>query len=554
MIGDWMGTIKQGGAESRLIVHIRQTGDGSLEGTLDNLDVGRMAIPLTVDMFENSTLRFHAWSIDGTYEGTIRRRDQRIDGTWRMGEDASPLVLRRVQRSEVDGIWAGTLTFQSFRLRLVFYIANSPGGLIATMKSCDQNDAMVAISPVKLVGRAIVLEAGAIGARYEGGLDATFSTIEGTWTQGGTDLPLTLNLVAEEEPLPVRPQEPSAPYPYGEEEVRYRNQRADLELAGTLTIPEGEGRFPAVLLIAGSGDLDRDESMSGHRPFLVLADYLTRRGIAVLRADKRGVGESGGEQASATTTDFAMDAEAGVAYLEGHRAVDRNKIGLVGHSEGGLVACMLAARNPDLAFVILLAAPGVPGWELAEQQARRRAEIHGGSAENAVEAGRENAEVAALLRDEKDEATLRRKLEQKFSHLDEARRAEMIRYLTLPWQREMVRMNPADYLSRVKCPVLALNGERDVTVECQSNLRAIRQALESGGNRHFEAREQPGLNHLFQSCTTGAETEYWQIEETLSPLALEQMAEWIHRCALQSLTAPGNAPTRPSSPTPPSSE
>ena len=527
MTSDWMGTLEQGGNVLRLLVDIRQAADGGLDGAMDNLDVGRMDIPIAVVMFQKAFMRFNAWTIDGSYEGGIARDGQTIEGTWRMGDDVRPLVLCRIKPSHIDGIWAATLSHQSLRLRLVFYIANSPGGLIATMKSCDQSDAIVRMSSVKLIGRAIVLEADGIGARFDGEADHEFRTIEGTWTQGGLGLPLSLKRTMQEEELkPGRPQEPLPPYPYRESEVAYRNESAGVALSGTLTLPEGEGPFPAVLLIAGSGAQDRDETMYGHRPFLVLADWLTRHGIAVLRTDKRGVGESGGDYSTATTADFATDGEAGVTYLETHPEVDRGKIGLVGHSEGGLIACMLAARNRNVAFIVLMAAPGVTGWELAGRQARRSAELHGFNRE---EAEQRNKDVAALLLNEKDEAILRHKLAQMFSHLAEPQRSATVESLALPWQRHMVGVNPADYLERVKCPVLALNGENDVTVEPTSNLAAIRQALDSGGNGNFEVTELPGLNHLFQTCATSSGTEYGQIEETLSPATLEKMVEWIGR-------------------------
>jgi uncharacterized protein len=525
MTSHWMGKLDQGGVVQRLIVHIEQAVDGTLDGTIDNLDVGVTNIPIDVIQFENAKLHFDASAIDGSYKGKIAKDGRTVDGTWVMSEEAHPLILRRFEPSGIDGIWAGTLTHGSIRLRLVFYIANGPDGLIATMKSCDQNDVMISMSSAKLVGRTVVLEAEGIRATLEGKLDQIFGTIDGTWTQGGVGLPLNLKRVADEDDLvPARPQEPSKPYPYQELQVSYRNERAGIELAGTLTVPEGEGPFPAVVLIAGSGRLDRDETMHDHRPFLVLADYLTRHGIAVLRADKRGVGESDGEFRSATTTDFAMDCEAGVAYLETRREIDRGKIGLMGHSEGGLIACMLAARNPDVVFIVLLAAPGVTGWELAGQQARRSAEIHG---LNPEEAEQRNKGVAALLRDEKDETILRQRLNQMFSDVAEPQRNALVESLALPWQREMVSLNPADYLAKVKCPVLAINGENDVTVEPKSNLSAIRYALESAGNSDFEVAELPGLNHHFQTCATSTGTEYGQIEETLAPVALEKIVEWI---------------------------
>jgi pimeloyl-ACP methyl ester carboxylesterase len=521
---DWAGTLRQDGSALRVLVHIRQAADGTIEGTMDNLDVGRMKIPLSISAFANGVLRFHAWPVDGWYEGKIAGDGQRFDGRWRMAEDVSPLILERVQPSPADGIWHGVLTHQSLRLRLVFYIGAGRRDLRAAMKSCDQGNAMIPMSAGKLIGRTIILEADSIGARFEGSLAEDFTGIAGTWTQSGIGLTLNLKRLEHEEEPPARPQEPAKPFPYREREAGYRSHTGGVDLRGTLTLPEGDGPFPAVLLLAGSGALDRDETMNGHRPLLVLADYLTRRGIAVLRADKRGVGESGGELAQATIEDFTADAEAGFAFLTAQPEVDRGRIGLAGHSEGGLVASMAAARNRDVAFLVLMAAPGVSSWDLAGQQARRAAEIHGHDPD---EADRRNRDVSALLRNEKDDATLRRKLDQMYAHRAEPERNATIESLMLPWQRHAAGLNPADYLSKVTCPVLALNGEHDILVEPRSNLAAIRQALESAANREFELVELPGLNHMFQTCEGSSGTEYGQIEETLSPVVLEKIAEWI---------------------------
>jgi pimeloyl-ACP methyl ester carboxylesterase len=511
MTGHWMGTIEDDRMSLRVVLHIDDA-----EGTLDNLDIGRTGIAVTVVAFRPDLVRLDVWPIGASYEG--RMAGDRIEGTWRMGEDASRLVLNRVQPSPIDGAWAGTLWHQSFQLRLMFYIASGPNGLIATMKSRDQNDAMVAMSAVTFIGSALILEAGAIGARFDGTLDVDLQRINGVWSQGGLELPLALERTGEDDLS--RPQEPVEPYPYRISDAVV----AGFPLRGTLTVPEGEGPFPAVLLIAGSGQLDRDESMHGHRPFLVLADHLTRHGVAVLRMDKRGVGESGGSFREATTADFAADAEAAVAYLAARPEIDRGRIGLIGHSEGGLIASMVAARTRDVAFVILLAAPGVSGWELAVQQARRSAEILGLNAEEYV---RRQRDVVAVLRNAPDEAALRRGVETIFADLAEPQRSAVVKQLALPWQRHLIGLDPADYLTKVQCPVLAVNGEHDVTVEPKSNLEAIRNALASSGNRDFEILELPALNHLFQTCESSSGMEYGQIEETLAPAAMETIVEWI---------------------------
>jgi pimeloyl-ACP methyl ester carboxylesterase len=526
MSSHWMGTLNPGGHELRIVVEIKQSSRGTLDGSMHNFDIGWMNIPISAGSFQKSAVRFEVSSIDASYAGKIHRSGQKIEGTWTMNEKESPLILHRVLPSPIDGIWTGTLQHASLLLRLVFYIGSGPENLIATMKSLDQSESVIPIHSVTFNGETVVLESDAIGARFTGRLNPELGHIEGKWYQSALELPLDLRRIEDEEDLESsRPQVPVPPYPYRESEIEYQYDNAGPVMAGTLTLPEGEGPFPAVLLIAGSGGLDRDESMCGHRPFLVLADALTRRGIAVLRADKRGVGESGGDYMTATTSDFARDAEAGVACLKRHPDVDGARIGLIGHSEGGLIACMLASRNPDVRFIVLMAAPGVTGRDLAGQQGRREAAIQGFDPD---EAERRNKDLASLLVNEKDEAVLRRKLEQMFSPLPEPQRTAAIENAMHPWQRHIIGLNPADYLVKVKCPVLALNGEHDATVEPESNLAAIRQALVSGQNDDFEICEIPGLNHLFQTCSTGSPTEYGQIEETLSPVVLGKIAEWIN--------------------------
>jgi fermentation-respiration switch protein FrsA (DUF1100 family) len=267
----------------------------------------------------------------------------------------------------------------------------------------------------------------------------------------------------------------------------------------------------------------------GHKPFLVLSDYLTRRGIAVLRADKRGIGKSTGNLAVATTADFATDAEAGVAYLKTRSEVDPHKIGLVGHSEGGVIAPMVAARNSDVAFIVMMAGDGVPGDQIIVEQVRLLDEVAGASKEKAAEAAVQERELLTLVEAEKNEAALDKKLREQLAAdgVPEAQIGVSIQSLTSPWYRYFLTYDPATALRKVACPVLVLNGSKDLQVPPAQNLPAIRKALEDGGNKHFEIDEMPGLNHLFQTAKTGSPTEYAQIEETISPAVLDKIAGWI---------------------------
>ena len=328
---------------------------------------------------------------------------------------------------------------------------------------------------------------------------------------------------------PKRPQDPVKPYPYRAEDLTYANAGAGIHLAATLTIPNGKGPFPAVVLITGSGQQDRDESLMGHKPFLVLSDYLTRKGIAVLRSDDRGAGGSGGDFGAATTADFATDVEAAVAYLKTRREVDPHRIGLAGHSEGGVIAPMVAARNRDIAFIVMLAGPGVSGDRIIVAQVVAGAEAAGMSHEAAAAAGVQQKRILDLVEQEKDTQVIREKLGAELKGMPAAQVDNIVKQMTSPWYRYFLTYDPAPALRRVTCPVLALNGEKDTQVPPNLNLPAIRKALEEGRNKNFEVDELPGLNHLFQHAKTGAVSEYAQIEETFAPEALDKIAAWIGR-------------------------
>ncbi len=266
----------------------------------------------------------------------------------------------------------------------------------------------------------------------------------------------------------------------------------------------------------------------GHKPFLVLSDSLTRKGIVVLRADKRGCAKSTGNYATATTVDFASDADAGVAYLKTRPEVDPHRIGLIGHSEGGIVAPMAAARNPDVAFVVMMAGSGVPGDEILVAQGILISEAAGTSPEEAEKNAVEEREVLRLVEHEKDDAMLETLLREKLSgKLTQAQLGAQLKTVTSPWFRYFLTYDPATALRKVTCPVLALIGEKDLQVPPKQNLPVIRKALADGGNKNFEVDELPGLNHLFQTAKTGAISEYSEIEETMSPVAMEKIAGWI---------------------------
>lgn len=459
------------------------------------------------------------------------------------------------------GDWQGDLQTPGPKLRLVLHVRAHADTLAATLDSPDQLAFGLTVDRIGVHGDSLRLLMTGISAGFMGAFDSTGAELRGYWIQGPTTLPLTLRRQSGIQ-SERRPQDPVPPYPYDTLEVAYENASGPAHLAGTLTRPRGNGPFPAVLLITGSGQQDRDEAIAGHRPFLVLADALTRRGIAVLRVDDRGMGKSSGEVAAATSEDFAGDVLAGVAYLKSREDIDPRRIGLVGHSEGGLIAPLVATRSRDVAFIVLMAGPGIPGWELIPLQGERVARAMGADEASIAFGKAVNVRMVALALQPGDSAAIATRMralsDSVKAALPEAQRrqlgdapflkASQIRAFLQPWFRFFLTYDPAPTLRRVTCPVLALNGSLDTQVPVKENLAVIERELGAGKNRDFKIVELPGLNHLFQTCKTGSVAEYHSIEETLAPLALETIGEWIvaHTARGHSgpATAPGRAPRR----------
>ncbi|HNY78612.1 MAG: alpha/beta fold hydrolase [Sedimentisphaerales bacterium] len=444
----------------------------------------------------------------------------------------------------LEGTWLGTLKVTpTASLRLVFNIQAKPDGSFSgTLDSLDQGATGLPISRIGVEKDKVTVEASTIGSRYEGTMNAEGSEISGKWTQGPASRDLLLERV-KEAPKPKefkRPQDPKRPYPYRDEEVTYRNAKDGVTLAGTLTMPSTGGPFPTVLLITGSGAQDRDETVWGHRPFLVLADYLTRRGIAVLRVDDRGVGGSKGDTAQATSEDFARDVLAGVEYLKTRKEIDPRRIGLIGHSEGGTIAPMVTVQSPDVAFIVLMAGTGVTGERVREGQIVAGLKIAGDDQARIEAALQSQRRIVEIVKQEADpelrKQKVRKAIEDDVAKLDEAKRQAISSSAYVDTQvatassqgfRFFILYDPATALRKVKCPVLAINGELDTQVVAKENLPAIERALREAGNTRSTVKELPGLNHLFQTAKTGAADEYAQIEETMSPLALETIGGWL---------------------------
>lgn len=450
---------------------------------------------------------------------------------------APPAASADAAVTRLIGDWNGALPVGGARLRLVVHLTRrAGGGLAGTMDSPDQGARGLPIDTVIVRGDTLRLELRALRAGYGGVVAANGQAIRGAWTQGGA---LPLDLVRGTVSETRRAQDPVKPYPYVEEEVVVENPAAGVRLAGSFTKPRGSGPFPAALLISGSGAQNRDEEVFEHRPFLVLADHLTRHGIAVLRLDDRGMGGSTGSLALADLDDLVGDAGAAVRFLEARPDVDRARIGLIGHSEGGLVAPRVATETPGIAFVLLLAGPGIPGDSLLYLQGATLMRVMGQPAELIAWNRRLQERLFEQVKAAPDSASLRQRLSgvitdalpllpEAFVGQVTARSLEgQVGMMSTRWFRSFVSYDPAPALRRLACPTLALTGGKDLQVPPRENLPAIGRALAAGGNRDFRTIELPGLNHLFQSAESGLPAEYPALQETFAPAALDTITTWL---------------------------
>jgi len=439
------------------------------------------------------------------------------------------------QAQDITGQWHGVLN--ELKLRLVLHINKTDGGYVSTMDSPDQNAMGIPVTTTVFDGSTLLIGIPPIGLLYEG--EFKTDSVAGTFKQGAFSFPLTLKRTPVEVKSIVRPQEPKPPYPYRSEDVTFENKTAGITLAGTLTMPSMGSDFTAVILITGSGAQDRNEEIMGHKPFLVIADYLTRRGIAVLRYDDRGFAQSTGNFSTATTDDFATDVESAIACLKTRKEINPHKIGLIGHSEGGVIASMVAARSNDVAFIVMLAGTGIRGNALMLLQQELIYRDSGMSEDKIMETIRINREVfdkilnanEIVSHQEITKFMMSMKADIETIVPEGTTATDYIQQFAISlsntWMQYFLRYDPAPALEKVKCPVLAVNGSKDLQVPPKENLTAIDAALKKGGNSEVTIKEYPGLNHLFQECSTGSPNEYAIIEQTFSPDVLEDLAEWI---------------------------
>ena len=440
---------------------------------------------------------------------------------------------------DITGQWNGVLKVQGIQLSLIFNVTKSDNGYSSTMDSPDQGAIGIPVTNTTFENSKIKFEVTNAKIEYNGELKK--NEFVGTFKQAGQEFPMILSRKALEKEILKRPQEPLKPSPYYSEDVTFQNTKTNISLSGTLTFPKKDGLFPAVILISGSGPQNRDEEVFGHKPFLVISDYLTKNGIAVLRYDERGVGQSTGNFKTATSADFATDVESAIAYLQTRKEINKKKIGLVGHSEGGLIATMVASTSKDVSFIVLLAGTGIQGDKLLLLQQKLIAKANGVSETDIKKSIKTNEKLFEMVIKSNDVNKLKTDLTSSINKTfkngtsleipngmtKEEFISIQVNQISSPWMQYFIKFNPATILEKIKCPVLAVNGEKDLQVPPKENLTAIKNALKIGGNNNVTIKEFPNLNHLFQECETGLPSEYGAIEQTFSPIVLTEITNWI---------------------------
>lgn len=430
-------------------------------------------------------------------------------------------------QAQIEGYWKGEMNVGVQKLETAFDIKAVENGYAATFDVPAQGAYDIPVDETTFQDGHLQLTMSALGARYSGTLKD--DVIEGEFTQNG--MTFTLNLARSEmkEQKKTRPQDPQPPFHYQIEEVTFVNEKEGNTLAGTLTIPEGEGPFPAMVLVSGSGQQNRDEELMNHRPFWVIADYCARHGIAVLRYDDRGVGGSDGEVKNATSMDFSYDAEAAFDYLRNRKEINATKVGILGHSEGGVINFMVSARRPEVAFLVSLAGPSVNGMEVLKEQQAAILRASGMSEEMVQFNGNANAQMFDIIEtsnDREEADTLLRQLLKGWGYNEELTE-QTVGQMASPWMYYFLRYDPADAIVKTKCPALLLNGTKDLQVIASQNLPGYEKIIAEHGKTNLTLRELPDLNHLFQHCETGSPNEYFEIEETISPEVLEMIVGFV---------------------------
>ncbi len=541
-VGTWHGILETPAGPLTVVFRIAQGADGALTGEAESPDQAPgQGPPLGEVQATDSRLSFSIPRWSASFDGLWRGADGTWDGHFVQGLRL-PLVLRKGEPPRkptvegMDGAWEGTLVRNGVPLRLVLRLRTGEEGTVVTLDSPDMGALGLPVTDFARDGDAVDFKVPVAGVHFRGTVGPDASELAGSWRRNGepdAEVRFVRTSKSPDRTEPDRPQTPRPPFPYRSVDVRFGNPWAEgVELAGTLTLPNGAGPFPGAVLISGSGPQDRDETIWGHKPFAVLADHLTRRGVAVLRYDDRGFGASTGAYGSATSADFATDAAAAARFLAGRPEIDADAIGLVGHSEGGMIAPIAASRHQGVAYLVLLAAPGTDTKELRRSQSRAMRSSQGASEAQldvteplldrlaeASAAAPDRATAEAAVRDLLTPATLQA------LGLPESRKEPLVAELTSEWMHYFLNYDPPEFLARIRVPVLALNGSLDIQVPPAENLEAISRALSH--NPDVTVLELEGLNHMFQTARTGAIGEIGDITETFAPEALDIVSDWI---------------------------
>jgi len=544
--GDWSGVLQAGETQMHLVLHLSKDAHGEWHAAVDSLDQAVYGMEASKVTHGQDTLGFELASVGAQFQGKILPDHKMIRGIWEQGGTGLPLRFEKraagvegrraaTTVSKVEGTWQGAIETGNMRMRLQLHLSHDERGqLIAAVDSLDQGIQGIPASQVTEQAGEVKFELSAFGAEYTGTLNAMKNEIAGHWTQNGNIE--KLDFLRSEKILELRrPQNPAKPYPYTEEQVSFAAGSGKGTLAATLTLPNGAGPFPAALLVGGSGPNDRDETIAGHKPFLVLADFLTKGGVAVLRYDQRGIAQSTGNYAEATMEDFTQDTQAALGYLKSRKEVDGKRLGIIGHSEGGILGSLVATRSSDVNWMVLLATPATTGEKTLLRQSELIARTGGLAEEQITRSLDFDRKAYAAVRQERDALALERRLRTLVEQsgmgaaMPPAALQAQIRLMSSPWFREFLVYDPAPALEKLKCPVLALSGDRDLQVDSTENVPLLRKAYEVSGNKDFTVVEIEGVNHLFQKAQSGSPALYGAIEETIAPEVLSAVGNWVTR-------------------------
>lgn len=436
------------------------------------------------------------------------------------------------QNNKAIGHWKGLLVQETERVGIILKVSLSDEGDFYTTIYAPKKDAINMPVPNYITDDSLMIQVNDVGL-FKGRF-ASPKTIIGTWYQEGLKYDLTFNKLSNADTAQIS-QTPEKPYPYLEEEVTFVNPEAGITLSGTLTTPETGDKFPAVILVSGMGDQDRDLTTYNHKPFLVVSDYLTRNGFAVLRFDDRNLGIPENEKEGATLEELSTDVLAAIDFLKTNPRIDSAKIGLVGHGDGGTIASFAANKAGTSAFVVLWGAPGTTGDKALIRQVDLLSKLSGYDKGYVDRYSNFQKTIFDILLHEPSPSRTVERLRLAFSDStyakmkpeDRATVNQNVQRVNNTWFKFYLKYDPTLGYKKLQCPVLVITGDKDLEFPADPNLGLIQKALEEGNNKNVKIVEMKGLNHLLQTTDFGSPDEYMEIMETISPKALKLIGSWI---------------------------